>query len=260
MDMTVRLMGGLGNRLFQIAHGLGYSSKYPKYTFCISPYYCNSYRSDQLGDHAYFYRNIHMKDMLNVAIKKEYHDQPGVYVDFPEYDEPICFEGYFQTEKYFIHIRDKILEEFGCPSSIQSYLMTKYPNLKNSIFLHIRRGDYVNHWLHFINLEQYYKECLEYFDSNIHVYICSDDIEWCKSSWLKDLPNKTFLDENEVYTLWIMSICEKGGICANSSFSWWGGWLNQNPDKKIYYPSKQFTNPNILTTDLIPETFIKLIV
>ena len=237
---SVVLQGGIGNRLFQLAMGFGYEKKYGnKFVLCKNE--VRDYRDDQKGDHSYFLRDIEIVEQIFDTVKV---DQPCYYYDIPKY-ENVCFNGYFQTDKYFKNIRSQILEQFSCPIAKRKELFEKYPNLQNCIFLHIRRGDYVNHWLHYIDLSKYYDYCLKQF-KDVEVLVCSDDKEWCKQNY----PNFNILDENEVNTLWIMSLCGKGGICSNSSFSWWGSWLNENKDATFFYPNKQFNDPGIIINDL----------
>lgn len=257
MYVSTSLMGGLGNRLFQIACGMGYETLHPNYTYVIQPQHIAKYNPNQHGNHQYFYRNIPQIDYPSIHWT-EPENAPCVFHNLPDYDDSIYLIGFFQSEKYFAHIREKILQQFGCPSYIQEGLISKYPELNKGVFIHIRRGDYVNNRLHYLDLTNYYKHCISLF-TNVHFYICSDDIEWCKSQELfSSLPEKTFIQENEVMSLWLMSQCQLGGICANSSFSWWGGWLNTSSSKKIYYPNRQFATNYFMTTDLIPNNFIMI--
>jgi hypothetical protein len=110
----------------------------------------------------------------------------------------------------------------------------------------VRRGDYVNHPLHQIEYDSYFPKAISYIlekDKDAHFYIVSDDIEYCKTYRVFNNINKTFLESvPELETLYFMSFCWKGGICSNSTFSWWGSYLNQNPDKIVVFPSKWLNN------------------
>lgn len=120
----------------------------------------------------------------------------------------------------------------------KSYLTNKYKNLNSTYFLHIRRGDYlldVNS-MHNINLTIYYKNCFNLFPQDSHFLIFSDDITFCKNIELIKNKNISFVeDEDEVNSLYLMSLCELGGIACNSTFSWWGSYLNENPNKKLLF-------------------------
>lgn len=256
--ISTTFMGGLGNRLFQIAFGLGYETSHPNITYAINRRYIMNYNPGQYGEHSYFMREIPVID-YECPMIYEPNDRAGVYHHFPNVNGLTNFQGYFQSEKYFYHCRDLILQQFGCPESSRTALHSKYPDLSKAAFLHVRRGDYVNHWIHYIDLTDYYKHCISQFPSDTHFYICSDDPDWCQHN-MNHVPNSTIIRENEVDTLWLMSLCQRGGICANSTLSWWGGWLNTNKDKRIYYPSRQFNVDWIHSTDLISKDFITVTV
>ena len=151
--------------------------------------------------------------------------------------------GYFQTEKYFKKIEDKIRKEFSFKKNISDTCNEKIFDIKKKYnkricSLHARRTDYVN-------LQNYHPPCsLEYYQEAISKFkdslflIFSDDIEWCKSNFIGD--NFLFLENNSPgEDLCLMSLCNDN-IIANSSFSWWGSWLNNNKEKKIIAPKKWF--------------------
>ena len=111
-----------------------------------------------------------------------------------------------------------------------------------SYFIHIRRGDYVNSPKHYVELQNYYINAVKYItdiDSSALFYIISDDITWCKTYKPLVNINKIFYENtNELETLYFMSKCVKGGICGNSTFAWWGSYLNQNSNKIVIFPNK----------------------
>ena len=118
-----------------------------------------------------------------------------------------------------------------------------------SYFIHVRRGDYLNSSFHYINLDVYYRNAIKYIlniDRTAHFYIISDDIEYCKRyNVIKDI-NKTFYEnQDELETMYFMSLCNKGGVCANSTFSWFGSYLNRNPDKIVIFPDKWDNSSNV---------------
>ena len=137
----------------------------------------------------------------------------------------------------------------------------------NSVSLHIRRGDYVsnpdtNSALGTCSLE-YYRHCIEHIASNVenpHFFLFSDDINWVRDNLKIKYPT-TVVDGNSADTnyadLHLMSNC-KHNIIANSSFSWWGAWLNNNPDKIIIAPKIWFANSPLTPKEIIPENWLKL--
>jgi hypothetical protein len=181
----------------------------------------------------------------------------------------IYLEGYWQSDKYFSDIRDILLNEFYVKDKInvvKKELEEKICNT-NSVSLHLRRGDYVSN--HITNLYHglcsldYYKKAVDQIVqkiSNVHFYIFSDEPVWVKENFKLDYP-VTIIDNNSVSSdyedLRLMSLCHHN-IIANSSFSWWGAWLNKNPGKIVYAPQKWFNDRSLDTQDLIPESWIKL--
>jgi len=155
------------------------------------------------------------------------------------YSDGMVLDGYWQSHKYFEHNRDLILELFSIPKKHEEYIDKNYGyawQMKPTVSIHVRRGDYVNithaHPLCSIN---YYNNAIEFLgDCNYMVF--SDDLEWCKLNFPSSY---TFVDESDYISLYLMSMCDHN-IIANSSFSWWGAWLNTNDDKKVIYPKQWF--------------------
>lgn len=255
MSLSIRLEGGLGNKLFQLAflHSLSRKNPHLKCYYNILNYYKTSHET---VDWSYFtktFQTFKQNMTTNFAFREEKF-RPCRYVNYnPAINElftqfpntHIDFFGYFQSEKYFDEFRMEILEKFRVTPESKKYLTEKYADLDNSIFLHIRRGD--NCRPDCINLSsEYYSRALNTLASHLsnvktRVYLCSDDIDWCKKQNLYQDSDKftfVFVSEDEINTLWLMSLCKLGGICANSTFSWWGGYLNENNNAKILFPNK----------------------
>lgn len=178
------------------------------------------------------------------------------------YDKNIYLEGFWQNEAYFKDIRDELLKDFTLKNSV-SYEAQKYlNNMQNctSVSLHVRRGDY----LHFPEIGvldmDYYKSAIEFITkkvSNPYFFILSDDIKWCEENF-KFVTNKVFVTDTKtaIEDLEVMKNC-KHNITANSSFSWWGAWLNDNKEKIVISPKKWMANnPN--NYSWVPNDWIKL--
>lgn len=189
--------------------------------------------------------------------------------DFFKLPNSTYLDGYFQSEKYFMNDRTGLLDLF------QFHIEDTDINLKYvgdiqkqaSISVHVRRGDYVKskstNEYHGVCSLEYYFQSIEYFKERIKdpvFYFFSDDIQWVKHKFNGSSSNFVFLGHNEgensYKDMLLMSHC-KHNIIANSSFSWWGAWLNRNPGKIVVAPDKWF-NVSIDTSDLIPETWIKI--
>lgn len=177
-------------------------------------------------------------------------------------------EWYFQTEKYFKDFENEIRKDFEFiiePNKKNKETIENIINC-NSVSLHIRRWDYVtnksaNTFHGTCNLD-YYKRWIDFIKEKIEnpvFFIFSDDMNWVKEN-LK-IENAYYIDWNNADTNYedmrLMSQC-KHNIIANSSFSWWWAWLNNNKDKIVIAPTKWFNNGNINYSDVIPDSWIKI--
>jgi hypothetical protein len=265
-------MGRLGNQLFQFASLLGIADKtnstpgIPLKNQTIKQEGCYdkfsnkwiSYKLDLIDGF-----NINIKDSsevnnINIFKETQHHFDNKLF----EISDNIDLEGYFQTEKYFKHIEKEIREQLIFKPEIKSRALEIKSTIKNKIVsLHFRRGDYLGDPQLFPVLEiDYYQKALSYFDEEDYSFaIFSDDIKWCKSIFGEDKRIYYIEGNNQFIDLCLMSLCDHN-IIANSTFSWWGAWLNDNPDKKIIAPNKWF-GPNLShlnTNDIIPDNWIKI--
>lgn len=176
-------------------------------------------------------------------------------------------DGYWQTEKYFKDIRETIVSDFSLKNAkgLNKALLADLAN-SDSVSLHVRRGDYVSdkgtNQFHGVCGLPYYLEAITYLKEKVSkptLYIFSDDIPWVKENLKTDLPinyvsNGQIKDYAE---LTLMSKC-KHNIIANSSFSWWGAWLNESLGKIVIAPRKWFANKSANSPDMIPETWVRI--
>lgn len=178
----------------------------------------------------------------------------------------VCYEGYFQNEKYFKHLRDELIKDFTLQAPLDDANRNILNEIKktNSVSLHIRRGDYVTlngvNKTHGLCSMEYYKQAVAYiakYVENPHFYLFSDDINWVLENLKLEYPY-TIVDINQgkgYFDLELMKNC-KNNITANSSFSWWGAWLNQNPEKIVVAP-KAWTAKKI-KCDIVPSEWVRL--
>jgi hypothetical protein len=175
-------------------------------------------------------------------------------------------QGYWQSERYFSHFSRTIRTDF----QFQEYNDPSFDELKsrieneNSIFLHIRRGDYLSNpstlALHGICSLDYYLKAVSIISSNISqpvFYIFSDDLNWANDNLSINFPHHFVEGNSGLYSfrdLHLMTLC-RHSIIANSTFSWWGAWLNANPDKIVIAPRRWFAN-RPQPTDLYPPSWI----
>jgi hypothetical protein len=232
---------GLGNRLFQVAFIHSYAKKHNK-EYGYTENHLNPHSKINYLESVYpFLKQVELKSPMNYI---EEETKCISYVDIPNYDQDVLFQGYFQCDKYFREYKKEIQNLFTFPK-------INHSPPENSIFLHVRRGDYIYSPNHYIDLKLYYIKCLQYLKSqkgDFVLYVVSDDIAYCKKELSKVfgllVQNIIYVEGmNELETMNLMRSCKLGGICANSSFSWWGGYLNPNEEKMVFFPSQWFRNP-----------------
>lgn len=211
--------------------------------------------------------NFFVANWRKYASERHFHFDPEVL----KLSSHVYLEGWWNSEKYFKDIRNTILHDFTImilpsPKNKESAQEIKKVN---SVSLHIRRGDYVTNkstsdYLGALDID-YYRQAIKIIEDrvkNTHFFVFSDDIEWAKENLPLDR-NVTFVDWNNGNTAYedlrLMSLC-KHNIIANSSFSWWGAWLNKNKEKIVIAPERWFKNAkeSVNTKDLIPSSWIKI--
>jgi len=272
-----KISGGLGNQMFQYAIAKSIAIKnndkfsldisfYPKQT--LRKYELSLFKIEENLQNA---ENIFEKIKRKLGfISKEYFIEKEIATfdkDVFRYGNNIILDGYWQNENYFKDIRVEILKDFIPKNSIsdesKGYLSLIASLM--SVSLHIRRGDYVqdsttnvNHGICGI---EYYKEAIQYFENkftNITFFIFSDDIAWCKENF-EFIDNKVFIDntKNAIEDLELMKNC-KHNIIANSTFSWWGAWLNSHKDKIVIAPKQWFAKKEWQDENIACDNWVKI--
>lgn len=285
--IITRLKGGLGNQMFQYALGRKMSLinndvlKLDVSEFDRALSVGNIYRPFSLGrfniikDIAapeeiraleYPYGSISI--MINWFKRKILRQTHTVFEpEILELSGNVFLDGYWQSPKYFEDIRDDLLKEFSLTEPLRGYAIEIAEQMNNckSVSVHIRRGDYVKNprvLKEFgICRAGYYKKAVSLLlkeHKNITFFVFSDDIEWVKNNL--DLPKTVVYvshsDLDDATELYLMSLC-KHNIIANSSFSWWSAWLNQNPKKLVIAPTPWFDTVKY-DPALIPESWIQI--
>ncbi len=257
-------MGGLGNYMFQIS--AAFSMALDNDDNCafdpndvFSPHGAiSSYKENIL-------RNVVFSDDFTTATI--YQEPAFEYAKIP-YKPNLKLSGYFQSERYFAHNRDDIISLFSIDESSMDIITSKYGRFLNDFTcsIHVRRGDYLTlSDQHPVCGLEYYLESISLIGDGVKFFIFSDDIPWCKENFKGD--RFIFVEGNKDYIdMWLMSLCNYN-IIANSSFSWWGAWLNTHPDQIVICPHRWF-GPNLKlenyklgldnAKDLRPEKWIKV--
>jgi len=286
----VKLWGGLGNQLFQYAFGL-YLAEKRKETPCfftdgakITSLDINYFQislaeipTDLLHQYGYSFQSYLLYRFKRKLFQKLPFLSRRVLVENVSPFRPdilntySLFDGYWQSYKYLQPIEQKLRDQFSWKAQPVADLEV-YTAIRNvtSVSLHIRRGDYLkgkNASIYENVSMAYYKEAIDYFCSTIVdpvFYVFSNDLDWAKKN-LKTPKGLRFVYIDNTATenatladLYLMSSC-KHHIIANSTFSWWGAWLNPSGDKKVIAPKKWYRGKmNTLTTDLIPAAWVRL--
>ncbi|MGC8880317.1 MAG: alpha-1,2-fucosyltransferase [Anaerolineae bacterium] len=296
--VIVQLIGGLGNQMFQYAAGRalawrrGTALKLDISAF--ASYTLRSYRLHVFRIHEDFATpqevaavqagGCSRTDRLLWRIRRRLGHVP--YYARPIYRErehrahvfdanlaqarrDVYLIGYWQSEKYFATIADLIREEFQLkrePSATSRELAQRICDCQ-AVSLHVRRGDYVTnprtHQVHGVCSLEYYARCIAYIEQRVErptFFVFSDDMDWARDH-IRPAHPTVYVTHNgaarDYEDLWLMSQC-KHHILANSSFSWWGAWLCENPDKIVIAPRRWFNEPGHDTRDLLPEGWVAL--
>lgn len=276
MLSVVKFKGGLGNQMFQYAFYLALKKRHPltlflfdnEYTLCCHHgITLESAFGITLAKRNKWFRRL--RQHFPIVIRKAHRVEQKSSL---QYNEKYLseswlvawYEGYWQSEKYFNLVANKVRETFCfCEDLMNKHTLHMAKMLRNGnyVSIHIRRGDYLNLADYFGLCDiAYYKKAIDHFKqflSNPIFVIFSDDIQWAKDIFQYD--EVIFVDWNKGKDSWqdmyLMSCC-KHNIVANSSFSWWGAWLNTNKDKIVVAPHRWFRySPNY---DIIPEQWILL--
>ena len=284
--IIINITGGLGNQLFQYAFGRALSIKnkcqlkldissyqnYEWHDYSLRPFSIRENFADKSdcellkGEKFSFVRKIKQNIFNN---KKFYYSEKDLRFNekYKNLANPAYISGYWQSEKYFKQVEEIIRNEFKIviPPSKPNQNLIKKIEKENAISLHVRRGNYANikhvNKVHGTSPLSYYNDAIKVLIPKIPdpvFYIFSDDIEWAKKNLI--INNETvFVDFNNSTTdfedMRLMSMC-KHHIIANSSFSWWGAWLNPRMDKIVVAPKHWFANQTDIQ-DLLPQGWVK---
>jgi hypothetical protein len=266
--------GRLGNQLFQLAAliGLSYKKNYSASipviknqtvnpTGCLDMY-TNKWISYKLDIFNCF--NINIEDNNGVTPMNSYKEPFHHFNEkFFDISDDTNIDGYFQSYKYFDHISDIIRQQFIFKEEIENpaNILFNKTRFSNPVSIHIRRGDYLGIQHQFPIMDaNYYQTAINMFDDDNYQYIVfSDDIQWCKSIFGEDESIAYIENTSHYIDLCIMSMC-KHNIIGNSTFGWWGAWLNNNPSKRVIAPKTWFGPAlnHLDTSDMIPKEWTKI--
>jgi hypothetical protein len=295
MAVIVQVFGGLGNQMFQYAAGRALSYRlqmplkldlsrfedYPLRSYKLShfniqeefatPGDLEAFSIPEKGLPLILFRAKNF--MLSRHQKKIFIEKKGGFdEDFHRISRSCWLKGYWQSEKYFKPIEKLIRREFKLqekPDPLNRELLRDISE-KLSVSIHVRRGDYVknpvtNEYHGFLG-KAYYDKAIQYFESKIKspvFFVFSDDIEWAENNLKTEHP-MVFVNHNgekkDYEDLRLMWNC-KYHIIANSSFSWWGAWLNNDHKKEVVAPKQWFSEKEMKkrgTIEIVPTEWYRL--
>lgn len=279
MVKLVIIRGGLGNQMFGYSFHLSLMNKYKCSLIEINPVHCFSvhggYELPQIFTNIKpiksfkYYRRIeklYSEYSTKYFFKIITEEGPGNY--YPELvnnNHPfLVYDGFWQSEKYFQKIANDIRHRFNFDESklnIETRRLAKIIEKENSVSIHIRRGDYIGAYEFDKICEQsYYEKAIKIIETSVSkptYFIFTDDKEWVTKNFF--IRNYSLIDWNISSENWqdmyLMTKC-KHNIIANSSFSWWGAWLNNNKERIVISPAKWFNT--LGANDIAPETWIRI--
>jgi hypothetical protein len=249
--ISCNLQGGLGNQMFQIAAATSLAiSNNDVYSFnfedCFTPNQGN--KSTKYVNN--IFKNIPIHSNFN--FDKIYNEPKFSFSKIP-YQKNLLINGYFQSQKYFEDNSTYIKKLFYINDNDIKKISDKY-DVKNLTCVHIRRGDYLKFKdFHFTCDINYYQNAMDLIKDTKFIFI-SDDMDWVKSNFKSDNFLYSKLND-EILDFTLITMC-KNVIISNSSFSWWGSYLNNN-NGKIIAPKMWFgPSGHKDTQDVIPNDWI----
>jgi hypothetical protein len=256
--VTINISDGFGNQMFKVACLLGYAERFGHTPVFLEEPKISKDHSESL---------LKLQNFIAIPVKpelakeqwtvlKEAHEHAFTYNAILEINGNVYLDGYFQSELYF--------PKQGLPTSVPSppSIHTEFLNIDWSsvFFLHIRRGDYMHpaNRHHQIDVETYVRKAMREFSRHT-CFVASDDIAWCNQVLPTWFPDQSWIicpaELSDAETLFWMSLCGLGGICANSSFSWWAAYFLRlsAPEATICMPYPWGTRPLPEARDLYPR-------
>jgi hypothetical protein len=284
--IITKIFGGLGNQMFQYAAGRALSVRCDTLLKLNTSYY----RKEDIFKRKFGLNVFNIVGELDSQVdlgvsqnghmfrliekfkpyfkRKIVNEQSFAYdINFNKIRNGACLNGYWQSEKYFKSIESTIRNEFT-PKLISSEMSELIAEIEsgNSIAVHVRRADYINfkhvNDFHGTCSVGYYHTALNIVSSQVispHYYIFSDDQEWATQNLTMTGPATmvSALGFKDWEELILMSKC-RHNIIANSTFSWWGAWLNDSPNKIVVAPKKWFNDGSVSTVDLTPNSWLRI--
>ncbi len=285
--IIVKLKGGLGNQMFQYAcakhlaernndilkidlgwyhDGIPVGDTVRTYAldkFAISAQVATESEIKKIGGRPFWLCRLARKIINKLRPIRSYVFDPNIL----ERKGDAYLEGFFQSEKYFKDIAFIIHNEFRLKDIMgrAAHGVLEDIESSNAVSVHVRRGDYVSNKpasaFFGVCPPEYYRAAIALIGERMDApkfFVFSDDIGWVKEHI--EISNAVYVSQKDIADyeeLVLMSKC-KHNIIANSSFSWWGAWLNMDPNKIVIAPKRWVADPRVDTSDAIPEGWVRI--
>jgi hypothetical protein len=276
-SVITHLIGGLGNQMFQYAAGYALSrrlnahlkfdiSDFSNYRLhngleLVKVFNCPLECASQQEIEAILGRRINIKilDRIQFIAYRQLYPRNILVESYRPEDElkadlPTYIRGYWQSERYFIDYSQDIRRVFDFRLAMDNQNLETLRKILqgNSVSIHVRRGDYITNPKAAAELGatpiSFFRSAISYMTRKVaspHFFVFSDDIAWAKSNLNTGWPTE-YIENNHgsfsFFDMQLMSRC-RHHIITNSSFSWWGAWLNPDHAKIVIGPRKWFANP-----------------
>ena len=282
--VIVRLNGGLGNQMFQYAAGRALADRlgsellldtraferllaldaYTRRSYALAPFKLRARvaTAADLENWPLWVMELGMRLRPVRALFRRWHFESAITYDpgVLALHEPVCLVGYWQSERYFIAIAERLRADFTLaqPMSGDNARLLERAHSANSVGLHVRRGDFASledaAQLHGLCSLDYYRRAIGILRDRCpecHFLVFSDDPQWARAELPLDA-GAVFVAGNEQQPeqdLGLMSAC-RHHIIANSSFSWWAGWLGYHPEQIVIAPAPWYASAKLDARDL----------
>jgi len=286
--IVVKLQGGLGNQLFQYAMGKAMAKLHAS-PFALDQDFLMD-RTAGKGEHFVFrdydldvfsihvniapkgeqlrYTSQSMWDKITSGFKsKHVYKEPFFQFDAHALQQSpdVYLDGYWQSPIYFESVEKELRKEFQFVHPIEEISSALYRKIQStdSICINVRRDDFLNSTFHGVCDMRYFTPAIQHMAEqlgNPHLFVFSDDKQWCKENFNPGIPMDIVGDEHNGYKysnkLQLMTLC-KHFIIPNSTFAWWAVWLSNKKDSIVIAPKRWFAEPSIHTEDLIPSHWLR---
>ncbi len=277
----IKMTGGLGNQMFIYAFYLQMKKRYPKVRIDLS---------DMMHYHVHYGYELHrvfglphtefcisqpLKKVAEFLFFKKIYERKQAPGSMEAFEKKYCwpllyFKGFYQSEHFFADVRDEVRKAFafdaGKVNARTAALLRRIDGDAHAVSLHVRRGDYLQprHWaaLGSICEPAYYRNALAEMERRMDrpsYYVFSDDTDWARENI--PLPGAIYVDWNQGEESWqdmmLMSRCRHHIIC-NSTFSWWGAWLDPREDKTVIAPDRWSRHRKTTATCICPAGWVKV--